>query len=86
MKPDCFSKKLLVWFFKKNKKNFSWRKSKNPYEILISEILLHKTDSKKIEKTYPRFIEKFPTIYHLYQAETDEIDNLIKDIGLFYRS
>lgn len=86
MKFDCFSKKLLIWFFQKNRKNFSWRRSKNPYQILISEILLHKTDSKKVERIYPRFIEKFPTIHHLYQAETEEIDNLIKDIGLFYRS
>lgn len=86
MKFDCFSKKLLIWFFRKNKKNFSWRISKNPYEILISEILLHKTDSKKVERIYPKFIEKFPTLNHLYRAKTEEVDDLIKDIGLFYRS
>ena len=77
-------KSMLNWA-KNNLKNYSWRGVSDPYKILISEILLHKTDSKKVEKVYPKFIDKFPTIYHLYHAEPEEIDNLIKDIGLFYR-
>jgi A/G-specific adenine glycosylase len=84
MKFVEFSNRLLIWHFH-NKKKFGWRETKDPYKILISEILLHKTDSKKVEKLYPKFIEKFPTVYYLYQAESEEIDNLIKDIGLFYR-
>ena len=84
MKFVEFSNRLLIWHFH-NKKKFGWRETKDPYKILISEILLHKTDSKKVEKVYPKFIDKFPTIYHLYQAEPEEIDDLIKDIGLFYR-
>lgn len=79
-----FSKRLLFWHLH-NKKEYLWRNTSDPYKILISEILLHKTDSKKVEKVYPRFIEKFPTLHHLYQAELEEIDNLIKGIGLFYR-
>ena len=75
---------MLNWA-KNNLKDYTWRAISDPYKILISEILLHKTDSKKVEKVYPKFIDKFPTIYHLYQAEPEEIDDLIKDIGLFYR-
>lgn len=86
MKSDSFPKRLLFWYFREDKRNFSWRKSKDPYRVLISEILLHKTDSKKIEKVYPRFIERFPTIHHLYRAKTEEINDLIKEIGLLYRS
>lgn len=84
MKFVEFSNRLLIWHFH-NKKKFGWRETKNPYKILISKILLHKTDSQKVEKVYPNFIEKFPTVYHLYQAEPEEINDLIKDIGLFYR-
>lgn len=84
MKFVEFSNRLLIWHFH-NKKKFGWRETKDPYKILISEILLHKTDSKKVEKVYPNFIDKFPTVYLLYQTEPEEIDNLIKEIGLFYR-
>jgi len=84
MKFSEFSNKLLVWHFQ-NKRNFEWRRTEDPYKILISEILLHKTDSKKVEKVYPKFIEKFPTVYDLYHGDHEEIGSLIKDIGLFYR-
>jgi len=84
MEFNNFINLILEWH-NEHKKKFEWRGTNDPYKILISEILLHKTDSKKVEKVYPKFIEKFPTIYHLYQADPEEIDNLIKDIGLFYR-
>ena len=84
MKAKNFLKKLTVWH-DCNKETFSWRETKDPYEILISELLLQKTDSKKVEKLYSRFIEKFPTVYHLDKANPEEIDNLVKDIGLLYR-
>ena len=83
-KQSKIEKELLKWH-KENRKNYPWRNTSDPYEILISEILLQKTDSKKVEKMYPKFIEKFPTPYHLYHADSEEIDSLIKDIGLFYR-
>jgi A/G-specific adenine glycosylase len=80
-----FQKKILR-FAQNNLKNYPWRDIADPYNILISELLLHKTDSKKVEKLYPKFIDKFPTISHLYQAEPEQIDDLIKEIGLFYRA
>ncbi len=85
MKNDTFVDSILTWYLH-YKREFEWRKTVNPYKVLISEILLHKTDSKKVEKIYPIFIERFPTIHHLYRAETEEIENLIRNIGLLYRS
>ena len=84
MEFNNFANSILKWY-DGHKKKFGWRETKDPYKILISEILLHKTDHKKVEKVYPNFIDKFSTIYQLYQAEPEEIDNLIKEIGLFYR-
>ncbi len=84
MEFNNFANLILEWH-NDHKKKFGWRETQDPYKILISEILLHKTDSKKVEKVYPAFIGKFPTIYHLYRAVPEEINNLIKDIGLFYR-
>lgn len=83
-KQNKIQKKLLYWG-KDNIKSYPWRNTSDPYKILISELLLHKTDSKKVEKVYPRFIEKFPMVYDLYKAEDEEINNIFKDIGLFYR-
>ena len=84
-KQDKVQKKLLYWG-KDNIKSYPWRNTSDPYKILISEILLHKTDSKKVKKVYPIFIKKFPTIYDLYEAKEEEINVVFKDIGLFYRA
>jgi len=80
-----FISSLLKWY-NINKRKFAWRETEDPYSILIAEILLHRTDAKKANEVYHRFIEKCPTIYHLYKIEEQEILNLIKNIGLFYRS
>jgi len=76
---------LLEWW-SPDQFDYQWRKTSDPYKILISELLLHKTDAKKVEQVYPKFIEKFPTILDLYRADIKEIEKLIKDIGLFYRA
>jgi len=83
-KRNEIQNKLLYWC-KDKIKNYPWRRTEDPYKILVSEILLHKTDTKKVEKVYPRFIERFPTVYDLYHGDPEEIERLIKDIGLFYR-
>lgn len=80
-----FHKALLAWF-KENRRDFPWRYSKNPYHILVSEILLQKTDAQKALSAYKLFIKKFPDIESLSTAEPSEIEAIIKDIGLFYRA
>jgi len=84
MKQNEMQRRLLSWW-KNNPSNFPWRKSQDPYKILVSEILLHKTDSRKVENVYPLFINKFPTIHDLNNSEIKEIEYFIKNIGLLYR-
>jgi len=84
MKQNVFTDRLLNWF-KQNRKEYEWRKTGDPYKILISEILLQKTDSAKVEKVYPRFVQCFPTVERLSEADISEISDLIKDVGLSYR-
>jgi len=78
--------KIVLDWAKHNLRKYSWRIVSDPYKILISELLLQKTDAKKVEQVYPNFIKKFPTIFDLYQADIEEIQRFIKDIGLFYRA
>jgi len=77
-------KNLLNWS-KESSIRYPWRNTNDSYKILISEILLHKTDSKKVKNLYPKFMKKFPTIHQLYSSNNAELMKLIKDIGLFYR-
>lgn len=60
-------------YYKKNKRDFPWRKSLNPYRILVSEIMLQQTQVKRVAEKFPQFIKAFPNFKSLAQASLTEI-------------
>jgi len=82
----CKLQKILLNWAKNNLRKYEWRTTSDPYKILISELLLQKTDAKKVEQVYPKFVECFPTVLDLHRANIKEVEELIRDIGLFYRA
>ncbi len=80
-----FVEKLLKWH-QKNFREFPWRKTSNVYHILVAEIMLQKTDAKKVEKVYSTFINKYPTPDILSKANVNEVEKEISLLGLHNRS
>jgi len=78
---EIFQKKLLNWF-KNNKRRFPWRINSNPYDLIIAEIMLQKTNAEKVEKIYPNFLKKFPNFDTLLNASNEEIKSKLKYLGL----
>jgi len=77
-----FLNEINDWF-KNSGRNFGWRVKKlTPYEILVLEFLLQKTKSQVIEKFYPKFIKKYPTVQKLARAKAMEVEKLLKPLGL----
>lgn len=61
--------KKTIWsHYKQNKRNLPWRKTRDPYKILVSEIMLQQTQSYRVEPKYKSFLEKFPTVEMLAKA------------------
>lgn len=74
---------LKIWkFYKGNKRDFLWRHTKDPYKILVSEIMLQQTQTKRAEIKYKEFLKRFPTITDL--AATSKTDILKVWQGLGY--
>lgn len=59
-KAQHFNKYLLEWYLK-NKRVFSWRKSNNPWKILLVEFLSQQTQLERANEYYELFIKKYPT-------------------------
>lgn len=72
---------ILSWF-PKNKRDFPWRNDVDPYRILIAEKMLQQTDYGHVLKVYNKFLDKYPDVYSLSQAETDQIESMIHPLGL----
>ncbi len=83
-KSRYFRGKILEWH-KRNKRSFPWRKTKNPYYILVAEILLQQTDAAKVAKEYSSFIKTFPKPSKLAAASKSSVNRFISRLGLDYR-
>ncbi len=82
---DDFSKKLLDWYDGASRK-LPWRMSRDPYAILVSEIMLQQTQVKTVIPYYHRFLEKFPTPHALAQAPEEDLLKMWQGLGYYRRA
>ncbi len=71
-----------IWtFYQASKRDLAWRKTQNPYFILVSEIMLQQTQVERVKTFYTRFIITFPTIQDLAEAPLTKVLLLWKGLG-----
>lgn len=75
---------LLLEWWEKNKRKFSWRRTSRPYNVLIAEMLLRKTTAKQVEEEYRGFIKKYPNPKVLSEAEERELSDRLRPLGMEY--
>lgn len=74
--------KKTIWnYYKKHKRDLPWRKTTDPYKILISEVMLQQTQVSRILMKYPEFLEKFPTFESLANSSLTDLLRVWKGIG-----
>ena len=78
-------KSILKWY-DINKRDLPWRKTKNPYNIWISEIILQQTRMEQGIYYYNRFISKFPNLKSLATSEEKEVLLLWQGLGYYSRA
>ena len=80
-KKELFVDTLLEWRAR-NSRDFPWRRTSDPYKILISEILLQKTRAENVVAVFNRFVTKYPNAEKLSTASFSELKNEIEILGL----
>ena len=65
-----------------NLRIFPWRSTKNPYKILIAEIMLQRTRAEQVVPIYKRFIDKYPDPFSLSETTLIEIERDLFPLGL----
>lgn len=83
-KPRLFAQQLLKWF-SKNRRDFPWRETKDPFKVLIAEILLRKTDAGKVLSVYEHFVRRYSSIEALINANDGQLENSLRPLGLYRR-
>ncbi|WP_245566416.1 A/G-specific adenine glycosylase [Tuberibacillus calidus] len=77
---------VLVNWYKENKRILPWRKTRNPYFIWISEVMLQQTQVDTVIPYYERFITRFPTMYDLARADEDVLLKEWEGLGYYSRA
>ncbi|TVY10326.1 A/G-specific adenine glycosylase [Paenibacillus cremeus] len=80
-----FSTELLAWY-RRNKRDLPWRRSRNPYYIWISEIMLQQTRVDTVIPYFHRFVDKFPTVDALADAPEEEVLKAWEGLGYYSRA
>jgi A/G-specific adenine glycosylase len=75
-----FHKKILEWYAV-HKRDLPWRHTRDPYKILVSEIMLQQTQVPRVIPKYEIWLEKLPTIESLAKAKTSEVLSLWSGLG-----
>ncbi len=84
MWKSYFVGELLKWH-SVNRRDFRWRRESDPYKILISELMLQRTQAKQVEPVYLDFVTRFPDASTLADAPVDAIDSVLYPLGLTHR-
>jgi A/G-specific adenine glycosylase len=77
--------RLLAWF-RANKADLPWRRTRDPYAIWVSEIMLQQTQVPTVIPYYQRFLKAFPTVRALAAASEHDVLKLWQGLGYYRRA
>lgn len=76
-------KHLLAWFWQ-NRRSFPWRDSdRSPYEILVAEIFLQRTAAAGVARSYPAFIQRYPSWAAIASSPPEDLESTLRPLGLW---
>lgn len=76
----------LIDFYLRNGRRFPWRQTKDPFKILVAEILLKRTGAWKAEAVYNTVVQNFGSVILMSKADISELRELIRPLGLIHRA
>lgn len=79
------SPKTLLKWYAASKRSLPWRKTGDPYQIWVSEVMLQQTQVKRVVEFYEKFLEKFPRVQDLARARWVSVLLVVRGMGYYGR-
>jgi len=80
-----FTRKLLAWYARAAR-DLPWRRTRDPYQVLVSEVMLQQTQVARVAEYYPRFLERFPDLETLASAKPKAVREAWDGLGYYARA
>jgi A/G-specific adenine glycosylase len=81
-----YVRRALTRWFRKNGRDLPWRRTRDPYEVLVSELMLQQTQVSRVVDYYDRFLETFPTLHHVARARPARVMEAWEGLGYYARA
>ena len=83
--PAAVRRRLLDWY-RRAGRDLPWRRSRDPYRIWVSEVMLQQTTVRVVVPYYERFLERFPTVAALARAPEEDVLATWSGLGYYHRA
>ena len=80
-----FTRRLLAWYGRAAR-DLPWRRTRDPYRVLVSEFMLQQTQVSRVREFYPRFLARFPTVRALARAKPAAVREEWEGLGYYARA
>lgn len=78
-------RRLINWY-KCHGRDLPWRRTRDPYAILVSEVMLQQTQVQRVKLYYDKFLQKYPTAEKLAAAEEPQVREAWEGLGYYARA
>jgi A/G-specific adenine glycosylase len=82
---SAFRRSLLSWY-RQNRRDLPWRRTNDPYAILVSEFMLQQTQVATVIPYYERWLRRFPTVNALAAASENDVLHAWQGLGYYSRA
>lgn len=83
---SAFANHIITWQQLHGRHDLPWQNTRDPYAIWVSEIMLQQTQVTAVIAYYQKFMQRFPTIASLANAEQDEVMQHWSGLGYYSRA
>ncbi|TET77016.1 MAG: DNA glycosylase [Candidatus Cloacimonadota bacterium] len=80
-----FRNKIIRWFHK-NGRTYPWRETRDPFKVLIAEMMLRRTKADQVTQVYERLFTEYPDVEAVANAEDKKLEQILYPLGLKWRT
>ena len=80
-----FGARLRAWY-RRHGRELPWRRTRDPYRILVSELMLQQTQVSRVIDYYDRFLQRFPTLHDVARARPAQVREAWAGLGYYARA
>ncbi|HEX9488613.1 MAG TPA: hypothetical protein VF976_16215, partial [Gemmatimonadales bacterium] len=84
-RAEAFTRLLLAWYARAAR-DLPWRRTRDPYKVLVSEFMLQQTQVSRVADYYPRFLARFPNLSSLARAPARQVREAWEGLGYYARA